>query len=97
MAKAGLNATTVGLAQKYGPAVRMKAIMPGPFLTDISKAWDMDEFESQTREYPMRRGAGARRSSRRALLRRRRVELHDRGRTHGRGGTSITRRTHSAR
>lgn len=40
-AKAGLQNLTVGLAHSYGPKVRCNCIMPGPFLTDISKAWDM--------------------------------------------------------
>jgi NAD(P)-dependent dehydrogenase (short-subunit alcohol dehydrogenase family) len=39
-AKAGLNALTVAFAHAYGPAVRVNCIMAGPFLTDISKAWD---------------------------------------------------------
>jgi NAD(P)-dependent dehydrogenase (short-subunit alcohol dehydrogenase family) len=38
-AKAGLNALTVGLADAYAPKVRVNAILPGPFRTDISKAW----------------------------------------------------------
>ncbi|HEX8592434.1 MAG TPA: SDR family oxidoreductase [Pseudomonas sp.] len=38
-AKAALNAMTSGLAQEYGPAVRVNTISAGPFLTDISKAW----------------------------------------------------------
>ena len=38
-AKAGLNALTVGLAEAYAPTVRVNAILPGPFRTDISKAW----------------------------------------------------------
>ena len=41
-AKAGLNAITVGFAHAFGPKVRVNAIMAGPFLTDISKAWDMN-------------------------------------------------------
>ena len=41
-AKAGLEALTLGLARAYGPAVRVNSIMAGPFLTDISKAWDLD-------------------------------------------------------
>ena len=40
-AKAGLQNLTVGLAHSYGPKVRCNCIMPGPFLTDISRAWDM--------------------------------------------------------
>lgn len=45
IAKAGLNALTAGLARAFGPKVRVNAIMPGPFLTDISGAWDMKAFE----------------------------------------------------
>ena len=41
MAKAGLNAMTEGLAKAYGPTVRVNTLMPGPFLTDISAAWDL--------------------------------------------------------
>jgi NAD(P)-dependent dehydrogenase (short-subunit alcohol dehydrogenase family) len=41
-AKAGLNALTVGLAEAYAPAVRVNAILPGPFRTDASKAWADD-------------------------------------------------------
>ena len=41
-AKAGLNAITVAFAHAYGPTVRVNCIMAGPFLTDISKAWNMD-------------------------------------------------------
>jgi len=38
-AKAGLNALTVGLADAFAPTVRVNAILPGPFRTDVSKAW----------------------------------------------------------
>lgn len=38
-AKAGLNALTVGLADAYAPKVRVNAILPGPFVTDLSRAW----------------------------------------------------------
>jgi Dehydrogenases with different specificities (related to short-chain alcohol dehydrogenases) len=38
-AKAALNAMTMSLAAEYGPKVRINAISPGPFLTDIAKAW----------------------------------------------------------
>lgn len=38
-AKAALNAMSTGLAQEYGPKVRVNTISAGPFLTDISKAW----------------------------------------------------------
>ena len=57
LAKAGLNNLTVGLAHALGPAVRVNAIMPGMFMTDISKAWDLEECERETRHrIPLRRG-----------------------------------------
>lgn len=49
-AKAGVNALTEALADAYGPKVRVNCIMPGPFLTDISKAWDMDAFADRARD-----------------------------------------------
>jgi NAD(P)-dependent dehydrogenase (short-subunit alcohol dehydrogenase family) len=54
-AKAGVNAMTVGLAHAFGPSVRVNAVMPGPFLTTISRAWDMDLFAERARTFPMRR------------------------------------------
>jgi NAD(P)-dependent dehydrogenase (short-subunit alcohol dehydrogenase family) len=44
-AKAGVNNLTYGLARTFGPKVRVNCIVPGPFLTDISKAWDMSRME----------------------------------------------------
>jgi NAD(P)-dependent dehydrogenase (short-subunit alcohol dehydrogenase family) len=38
-AKAGLNALTIGLAEAYAPKVRVNAILPGPFRTDITNVW----------------------------------------------------------
>jgi NAD(P)-dependent dehydrogenase (short-subunit alcohol dehydrogenase family) len=38
-AKAALNAMTTSLAFEYGPKVRVNTLSPGPFLTDIAKAW----------------------------------------------------------
>ena len=58
-AKAGVNAMTVGLAHAFGPRVRVNAIMPGPFLTTISKAWDMDLFAERARTFPARRAGEA--------------------------------------
>jgi NAD(P)-dependent dehydrogenase (short-subunit alcohol dehydrogenase family) len=56
-AKAGLNAITVGMARAFAPKARVNAIMPGPFLTDISKAWDMEAFERRAQEgIPLGRG-----------------------------------------
>jgi NAD(P)-dependent dehydrogenase (short-subunit alcohol dehydrogenase family) len=45
-AKAGLNALTVGLADAYAPKVRVNAILPGPFRTDISKSWSKEGQEA---------------------------------------------------
>lgn len=57
MAKAGLNALTLGLARSFGPTVRVNTIMPGPFLTDISKAWDLPSFEKMAKaSIPLQRG-----------------------------------------
>jgi NAD(P)-dependent dehydrogenase (short-subunit alcohol dehydrogenase family) len=58
-AKAGLNAMTVGLADALGPMVRVNAIMPGPFLTTISRNWDMDALAERTRTFPLRRAGVA--------------------------------------
>ncbi|MDX1648348.1 MAG: glucose 1-dehydrogenase [Myxococcota bacterium] len=56
-AKAGLHAITVGMARAFGPKVRVNCIMPGPFLTDISKAWDLEAFAKQAeRSIPLGRG-----------------------------------------
>jgi NAD(P)-dependent dehydrogenase (short-subunit alcohol dehydrogenase family) len=43
-AKAGINNLTYGLARTLGPTVRVNCIVPGPFLTDIAKAWDMERM-----------------------------------------------------
>jgi len=48
-AKAGVNNLTHSLARTLGPKVRVNCIAPGPFLTDISKAWDLDAFERSAR------------------------------------------------
>ena len=42
-AKAGLNAMTEGLAKAFGPTVRVNTLMAGPFLTDVSKAWNLEQ------------------------------------------------------
>jgi NAD(P)-dependent dehydrogenase (short-subunit alcohol dehydrogenase family) len=54
-AKAGLNAMTIALADAFGPKVRVNAILPGPFLTRISEAWDMQVVDELTSNFPMRR------------------------------------------
>jgi NAD(P)-dependent dehydrogenase (short-subunit alcohol dehydrogenase family) len=56
-AKAAVNNLTMGLARTYAPHVRVNCIVPGPFLTDISKAWDMDRFNEGARTaYMLQRG-----------------------------------------
>jgi NAD(P)-dependent dehydrogenase (short-subunit alcohol dehydrogenase family) len=44
-AKAGVNALTIGFAHAFGPSVRVNCIMAGPFMTDVTAAWDMPAFE----------------------------------------------------
>jgi NAD(P)-dependent dehydrogenase (short-subunit alcohol dehydrogenase family) len=59
-AKAGLNALTRSFAAAYGPKVRVNCIMAGPFLTDISDAWDMAAFNARAESsIPMQRGGEA--------------------------------------
>lgn len=41
-AKAGLNALTIGLAEAYGPTVRVNGLLPGAVATDISANWPPD-------------------------------------------------------
>ncbi|MBF6600904.1 MAG: glucose 1-dehydrogenase [Dehalococcoidia bacterium] len=56
-AKAGINNMTAGFARAFAPKVRVNCIIPGPFLTDISKAWDMEAFErAAARGILLRRG-----------------------------------------
>jgi NAD(P)-dependent dehydrogenase (short-subunit alcohol dehydrogenase family) len=55
-AKAGLDALTAGFAQAYGPKVRVNTIMAGPFMTDITKAWDLDAFSANAKRYALGRG-----------------------------------------
>jgi NAD(P)-dependent dehydrogenase (short-subunit alcohol dehydrogenase family) len=54
-AKAGLNALTEGFAKAFGPTVRVNCIMAGPFLTDISKAWDPAILERGMPHHALRR------------------------------------------
>ena len=56
-AKAGLNALTAATCRAFGPTVRVNTIQPGPFLTDISQAWDLERFaENARRTIPLQRG-----------------------------------------
>jgi NAD(P)-dependent dehydrogenase (short-subunit alcohol dehydrogenase family) len=54
-AKAALNALTVGFARAFGPTVRVNAIVPGAFLTDIAEHWDMEQFEREAAGFALRR------------------------------------------
>ncbi|MFI6044677.1 SDR family NAD(P)-dependent oxidoreductase [Nocardia sp. NPDC051321] len=56
-AKAGLNTLTVGLAQTFGPTVRVNTIQCGAFATDISKAWT-DEMRTQISSLNAQRRVG---------------------------------------
>ena len=58
-AKAGVNAITVAFAHALGPTVRVNCIVPGTFLTDISKAWDMEAFQRRAERFASRRGGRA--------------------------------------
>lgn len=56
-AKAGVNNLTYGLSRTLGPEVRVNCIVPGPFLTDISKAWNLDQFnEAAKANFALERG-----------------------------------------
>jgi NAD(P)-dependent dehydrogenase (short-subunit alcohol dehydrogenase family) len=58
-AKAGLNNLTLGLARALAPKVRVNCIMPGPFLTDISKAWGPETLRALEKQIPLGRGGQA--------------------------------------
>jgi NAD(P)-dependent dehydrogenase (short-subunit alcohol dehydrogenase family) len=47
-AKAGVNALTVGMAEAYAPTVRVNCVAPGPFATDISRAWTPEVWSAMT-------------------------------------------------
>jgi NAD(P)-dependent dehydrogenase (short-subunit alcohol dehydrogenase family) len=56
-AKVGLHNLTVGMARAFAPKVRVNCIMPGAFMTDISKAWDLEAFEKSAKlGIPLQRG-----------------------------------------
>ena len=40
-----LNPVTEGPAKAFGPTVRVNTLMAGPFLTDVSHAWNFDGAE----------------------------------------------------
>jgi len=55
-AKAGVNSLTAGFARALGPSVRVNCIMAGPFLTDVTKEWDMEAFEQGAQRFALKRG-----------------------------------------
>src|SRR4051794_15586773 len=55
MAKAGLNALTLGLAGAWAPKVRANLVLPGAFDTDITKAWADGTKAAAGRVNPMQR------------------------------------------
>ena len=38
---------TVAFAHAFGPKVRVNCIMPGTFLTDITRGWNLEEFAAK--------------------------------------------------
>ena len=56
-AKAGVNSMTEGFAKTFGPKVRVNCIMPGPFMTDVTREWDIPSFEAEAkRRFALGRG-----------------------------------------
>src|SRR4051812_45423792 len=55
MAKAGLNALTLGLAGAWAPAVRANLVLPGAFDTDITNAWPPEQKQQAGAINPMGR------------------------------------------
>ncbi len=55
-AKAGMHSLTKSFARAFAPKVRVNCIMPGPFMTDISKAWSPAMIEGLNRTIPLGRG-----------------------------------------
>jgi NAD(P)-dependent dehydrogenase (short-subunit alcohol dehydrogenase family) len=55
-AKIGLNTVTAGFAHAFGPTVRVNCIMAGPFFTDVSKSWDLEDFNRRAQDHALQRG-----------------------------------------
>jgi NAD(P)-dependent dehydrogenase (short-subunit alcohol dehydrogenase family) len=55
MAKAALHTMSAGMSHAYGGRVRVNVLMPGAFLTDISKAWPEAMRVEMERQIPMGR------------------------------------------
>ncbi|MCU4182979.1 glucose 1-dehydrogenase [Acidiferrimicrobium sp. IK] len=54
-AKAGLNALTIGLADAYGPRVRVNALLPGMVMTDIADGWPPEMRDGAAADTPLGR------------------------------------------
>lgn len=54
-AKAALNTVTVGLARSLAPAVRVNAVMAGPFATDVTASWNETTREQTATQIPLAR------------------------------------------
>lgn len=55
MAKAGLNALTLGLAGAWAPKVRANLVLPGAFDTDVTDAWEPEAKQRAGEMNPMGR------------------------------------------
>jgi NAD(P)-dependent dehydrogenase (short-subunit alcohol dehydrogenase family) len=55
-AKSGVHSITKSLARAFAPKVRVNCIMPGAFMTDISKAWPQAMIDAMESSLPLRRG-----------------------------------------
>jgi NAD(P)-dependent dehydrogenase (short-subunit alcohol dehydrogenase family) len=55
MAKASLNALTLGLAGAWPPKVRANLVLPGAFDTDIAKTWGEESRRRAAEMNPMKR------------------------------------------
>ena len=51
----GSTRSTLALAGAWAPAVRANTVLPGPFDTDITKAWPPGQLEAVGRANPMGR------------------------------------------
>jgi NAD(P)-dependent dehydrogenase (short-subunit alcohol dehydrogenase family) len=59
IAKSGLHTLAAGMAHAYGGKVRCNVLMPGAFLTDISKAWTEEVHTYFRSSIPMGRAGNA--------------------------------------
>ena len=69
---------TEGLAQAFGPTVRVNTLMAGPYLTDVSKAWDLGDGNNFAHLSLKRAGDPARNRRCRTVFGLRRVQFHHR-------------------